>query len=113
MQAKFERMEFLTSTMIKFHRKICNFTERVSMITLTRKLQEDLLRHQFQPKMRKVELVEKDEGEKGVSNQIYSYLFTSKSKQDLHNNILIQKVLCIIRKYLDFCSATSDYSCKL
>ena len=52
-------------------------------------------------------------GEKGMYNQIYSYLFIFKYKHDLHNNILVQKALYIIRKYIDLCSATSAYLCIL
>ena len=57
MQLKFERIDFLTNMMMKFHRKIWDSTERVIKITLTRKLWGNLLQYYFQPKMTKVELV--------------------------------------------------------
>ena len=44
---------------------------------------------------------------------IYSYLSISKPKQVPHVNILVQNALCIISKYIDLCSATSDYLCML
>ena len=111
MQVKFERIDFLTN-MMKFHRKIWDSTERVIKIILTRKLWRNLLQYHFQPKMTKVELVHKVKG-KDMNNQIYSYLFISESKHDPHNNILARKTVCIIRKYVDLRSATSDYFCML
>ena len=64
MQVKFERLNFLTNTLIKFRRKIWDPTERVIKIILTRKLWENLQQYHFQPKMTKIELVHEVKGAK-------------------------------------------------
>ena len=39
------------------------------------------------------------------------FIFTHLLIQDPHDSILVQKVLCIIRKYIDLSFAASDYLC--
>ena len=76
MQVKFERLNFLTNTLIKFRRKIWDPTECVIKIILTRKLWENLQQYHFQPKMTKGELVHEVKGAKvWIIKYIHIYWF--------------------------------------
>ena len=72
---------------MKFHRSIWDFKERVIKIILTRKLWKNFTARSVPTENDKGRASARGKGEKGMNNQIYSYLFISKSKDDFGTQI--------------------------